>query len=371
MAITGGPDIVSDGLVLSLDGANIKSFRGEPTINHIASIGDAISERTGGEFQQYFNLVPIFETHGLVPYTLSMEMKGNIPGYCLVYMQNGSYTKYSFVSQVVELTTEYQRFVFPNITPSGPTVAWQANTPNDNRAMLVTYTIYGTNRLPTIKNIQLEAKPYATPFVNGTRGTTVATGGGWADLSGNNNHGELVNGPTFNSGNGGSLVFDSTNERVDTNITSFGNNTTWSTWVNRTSSVNAYNMFMGRLLPYFGIMSNDQLIFSNTIGGSQRTLSSTTLSSPNGKWFYLAFTTEFNGSVTTMRVYVNGQLMESGSWSGAQGSHSGVFTIGEGRSTGAWYPFNGKVSNVKIYNRALTPDEVLRNFNQTRSRFGI
>ena len=30
----------------------------------------------------------------------------------------------------------------------------------------------------------------------------------WRDLSGNNNSGSLTNGPTFNSANGGSIVFD-------------------------------------------------------------------------------------------------------------------------------------------------------------------
>jgi len=33
MSAKGGPDIVTDGLVLALDAANIKSFRGEPTTN--------------------------------------------------------------------------------------------------------------------------------------------------------------------------------------------------------------------------------------------------------------------------------------------------------------------------------------------------
>lgn len=36
----------------------------------------------------------------------------------------------------------------------------------------------------------------------------------WNDLSGNNNSGSLVNGPTFNSANGGSIVFDGVNDYV-------------------------------------------------------------------------------------------------------------------------------------------------------------
>jgi len=36
----------------------------------------------------------------------------------------------------------------------------------------------------------------------------------WTDMSGNNNNGTLTNGPTFNSANGGSIVFDGSNDFV-------------------------------------------------------------------------------------------------------------------------------------------------------------
>ena len=38
------------------------------------------------------------------------------------------------------------------------------------------------------------------------------TGTIWTDLSGNNNNGTLINGLTFDSGNGGSIVFDGINQ---------------------------------------------------------------------------------------------------------------------------------------------------------------
>ena len=50
------------------------------------------------------------------------------------------------------------------------------------------------------------------------------TGTTWSDLSGNGNSGTLTNGPTFNSGNGGSIVFDG----VDDNISFSGNTFNYS-----------------------------------------------------------------------------------------------------------------------------------------------
>ena len=40
------------------------------------------------------------------------------------------------------------------------------------------------------------------------------SGTSWTDLSGNGNNGTLQNTPTFNSANGGSLIFDAANDVV-------------------------------------------------------------------------------------------------------------------------------------------------------------
>jgi hypothetical protein len=34
-------------------------------------------------------------------------------------------------------------------------------------------------------------------------------------------------------------------------------------------------------------------------------------------------------------------------------------------------PFKGNISNLEIYNRALTPTEILQNYNATKSRFAL
>lgn len=192
----------------------------------------------------------------------------------------------------------------------------------------------------------------------------------WFDLSGNGNDGTLVNGPIFDSNDGGALNFDGVDAKATTNISSFGNNTTWEAWVNRTTNANSYNMFMGRTLPYFGLRTGN-IIFSNSIGGSQRTLNSTGFTPANNTWYYLTFTTEYDGESTVPKIYINGIFNNSTTFTGSQSSATGFFAIGEGRSTNPWYPFNGKISAVKIYNRTLTPQEIQQNFQATRGRYGI
>jgi hypothetical protein len=198
------------------------------------------------------------------------------------------------------------------------------------------------------------------------------TGSTWYDLSDNDNDGTLTNGPTFNSGNGGSIVFDGVDDYVNTTNSVFGADVTYNAWVNRTSSVNSLNMFMGKgSLPYFGIRSSNNIIFSNRIGSTQRSLQ-TPLTSPDNIWYYLSFTQVYDGTNTTMIIYINGVLAISATFSGISitSTSTSIFTIG-GRFAGDIYPFNGKVSQVSIYNRALSASEILQNYNAQKGRFGL
>ena len=58
----------------------------------------------------------------------------------------------------------------------------------------------------------------------------------WNDLSGNNNSGSLVNGPTFSSANNGSFTFNGSTQYVDCGLSTFQPTAlTLSTWVSRSS----------------------------------------------------------------------------------------------------------------------------------------
>ena len=61
----------------------------------------------------------------------------------------------------------------------------------------------------------------------------IGSGTSWLDISYNGNNGTLTNGPTFNSNNGGFIVFDGTNDYVDcgyaTNVRT--NSITYAVWI--------------------------------------------------------------------------------------------------------------------------------------------
>ena len=73
----------------------------------------------------------------------------------------------------------------------------------------------------------------------------------WTDLSGNGNNGSLVNGPTFNSSNGGSISFDGSNDEVIcTNNASVQITVgTISAWFNANNGNSGYNGIIAKKMP--------------------------------------------------------------------------------------------------------------------------
>ena len=74
----------------------------------------------------------------------------------------------------------------------------------------------------------------------------------WTDLSKNRNNGTLTNGPTFNSANGGSIVFDGTNDYANMSNFNFFNycdyNKPFSLCARCKLSGTSFQQIMGRQL---------------------------------------------------------------------------------------------------------------------------
>jgi hypothetical protein len=192
----------------------------------------------------------------------------------------------------------------------------------------------------------------------------------WRDLSGNNNSGSLVNGPTFNSANGGSIVFDGVDDYVNINnmpsINLEASSFSLEAWVyNNTPDTNTWRTVIAKNRTGAGggtILG----IWRNNLGGwhfrNNQFSNTSTLATPNA-WSYLCLTV--NSSTTTATGYVNAVSSVSFTSTGINGTNP--YLIG---GWGSEY-FNGNISNIKIYNRALSASEVAQNYNAQKSRFGL
>jgi hypothetical protein len=202
---------------------------------------------------------------------------------------------------------------------------------------------------------------------------TVTYGTTWFDISGNGNTGTLINGPTFNGENGGSVVFDGVDDYVFMTGFSTSNFMTLSCWFKtNTQQVNKYIVAFALNI---GAGSNGfDLTFQNTQIGSYIVVTGTnsganlyTVNYYDNIWHNLV--TTYDGS--SARTYYDGNLVV------VRSGMSGNLNIESTKrlNIGSWANNGGNavcnISQVSIYNRALSAAEVLHNYNVTKGRFGL
>jgi hypothetical protein len=195
----------------------------------------------------------------------------------------------------------------------------------------------------------------------------------WLDLSRGGNNGSLVNGPTFSSANGGSIVFDGTNDFVS------GSNiilTTEGTLIVWFKTSNTYSNSYLLSLPFssggnngfdlgFGGSNNFRGIITTTLGGSIPLSYITTYSDNQwhmGALTYAAFSSVlyYDGISRTVSTQNSGILRQT---------TNGEFNIARFGSFGAYVAAN--IALAQIYNKALSAQEVLQNYNALKGRFNL
>jgi hypothetical protein len=178
--------------------------------------------------------------------------------------------------------------------------------------------------------------------------------------------GTLLNGVGFTTSNIGSFVFDGTNDRID-----FGtvpaNTTGTSTvgcWAKTTTTAQCMTVaFHAYGTIYINRFTTGKILafFDGTTGNnSSADVSNTSVN--DGYWHYLAATN--NG--TTCSMYIDGVLDKTYSETPSYGTS--IYNQIAGQADGNNH-MNGSVSSAHIYNRALTAQEVLQNYNATKKRY--
>jgi len=190
----------------------------------------------------------------------------------------------------------------------------------------------------------------------------------WTDLSGSGFNGTLTNGPTFGSADGGSIVFDGTNDIVTTTYVST-NTYTFSAWFKTNVVSSGFRNIISIPTPNYSLILLDDDT-SNLGFWTNDALSGSALSTPTistNTWYNVVFVREGNSITGGYKAYLNGILY--GNANTATWSTTASLSVG-GR-TDVSQPLNGNISQVLIYNRALSALEVSQNFNALRGRYGI
>lgn len=407
-----GPEIVRDGLILCLDAANSKSFRGEPTENLFSTFSSNENNATlvgvspigltcgananwdrcnygGGTYE--YNHVETINPYG------EQSLVGNL----IVTVAGGDYR-----SRILDIgaTTLNRTFTFSiwvkNNGGSDTTLSMSIRTSGDTNGITVAKTITNEWQRLSITNTftgsctseirsylfsldagmnillygaQLEEKPYATDFVNGTRGATVATGGGYKDLTRNANNYTLV-GDVISQDNHLYFSGDQDYFQPDNN-SSFNSLTemTLESWCYpMRSSPYEYLFSNARDTTQAGLNGYEMRMFNGTPritiwnNGSGNTAVSS-VSTPINNWYHIAGT--YSG--TQLKIYVNGVLKGTTNSTLGIGTPSSYDLYIGRMGYGAIYEYQGYIDVSKVYNRALSDNEILQNYNALKSRFGL
>jgi hypothetical protein len=223
----------------------------------------------------------------------------------------------------------------------------------------------------------------------GISASYAGSGTTWTDLSPYDKNGTL-NGPTYNTSNGGSIVFDGNNDYASISSPSPFSGTqlfTFEIWVNFTSISGNFGgtnkaawLFAGGTSggagqPEFAVLSANNSSFTpNTIlfgrgsGGTTGSLSINVSSlMSNGNWYQIVL---IRSASNAQIVYLNGSSIGTGNVSNSFSDGITNFGSIENNINYSGY-LNGRVSNIKIYNRSLTEAEISQNYNVLKGRFGL
>ena len=201
----------------------------------------------------------------------------------------------------------------------------------------------------------------------------------WTDLTGNNNSGSLISGPTFNSANGGSIFTDGTNDYVVTpNEGSATDNYTFSAWFNNNDlSEDKYILTRGK----DGFGAGWSLYIAINTGGIPSSAAVPTVPGTIGlynnistsvlainTWYYI---TGVWTSGVSIGLYVNGVFNCETAATSRTTLRSSTQAWACGIHPAATAFTSGYTAAIQIYNRALSATEILQNYNAQKSRFGL
>lgn len=199
------------------------------------------------------------------------------------------------------------------------------------------------------------------------------SGSTWTDLTANGNNGTL-NGTTFDSVAGGSLIFNGSSDYVSfTSLTNLNNSyATHEMWVYFSNPSAATNeQVFARTNTSTGTFNIRKDSVTKAISGSLRDAANTGYgignpSEATSVWVHAAIT--YDG--TTWILYLNTSNVASTSISSSINT-GGTLSINLGRNTNGQAYFNGQLAIVRAYNRALSSTEISQNFYSENKRFGI
>jgi uncharacterized protein (TIGR02145 family) len=266
-------------------------------------------------------------------------------------------TSVTFTATAIGFTSPTYQWTNNSIAIAGANSSTYTTTTLSNNDQINVWVNAGINNSAIVSNglkLNLDAS---------NPGSYSGTGNTWYDLSGNNNHGTLMNSPTFDAASG-SIVTNGTNQyisvpQISTSITNvtmqawvYVNLNTKGPFIKNGTAGGGYAIGIGNGA-YDQIGSNVNMLVYGTPGWIN-----TGVSYGTAGWKLVTLT--MDGS-STARAYVNGTLI--GTYATTPNTpFTGGLNFGANIGDQNVY-YNGKFAAAYFYNRALSLAEIQQNYN--------
>ena len=421
MGVSGGPNIISDGLVFGLDAADPKTSKAgcmgfnsaEQLIKNLASTGDTVTSTSNVRLANLTFYTIYSQTYpegdhnpsggsgtrdGITPgfnNVTSTELldfsrdlnyavwNNKTNGWVADSYFNGErkaghcYDTYDGEpAQHAQFQSDYEAIVnaFPDATHIVCGSHAAENNDSDSDTLAILKGLGGPSSWPTGRpEYILIGKPglgagnaYVWQYENDTTGRAHANVG-LPILGGKKSGGNYLE---FDGTDDYIVVTNGMNSLVGTNATTFGAwiyiDTVTSSWDGVIA--NKVNVAEGIAL----LVSNTQKIFFQYDSTSGNYAISGGSNIPTAEWTYIVATYD---TVAGYKTYMNGELNDSEADAGKSIASSGDMSINIGAqrnssgNPGAYFP--GRIAKAEIYNKALSAAEIKSNYNQFKGRFGL
>jgi hypothetical protein len=183
----------------------------------------------------------------------------------------------------------------------------------------------------------------------------------------------LVNGVGFGTTGTSYFILDGTNDNIPFNIPNVGTTLSIEMW----ARINSFSNGMPFGFDRYDVWANGGRLGFNTAASDIYGLTSTQVTNLGllSQWKHYVFEMRTDVSYSNNKIYINGQNQSLSQVAGTENASLRNFNSGNGRIS-SWlfsdvFFIAMDLAQFRVYNRALTSQEIVQNYNATKKRYGL
>jgi hypothetical protein len=183
----------------------------------------------------------------------------------------------------------------------------------------------------------------------------------------------LVNGVGFGTTGTNYFILDGTNDNIPFNIPNVGTTLSIEMW----ARINSFSNGMPFGFDRYDVWANGGRLGFNTAASDIYGLTSTQVTNLGllSQWKHYVFEMRTDVSYSNNKIYINGQNQSLSQVAGTENASLRNFNSGNGRIS-SWlfsdvFFIAMDLAQFRVYNRALTSQEIVQNYNATKRRYGL